>query len=427
MKKIFSLMAIAAVGVTFTACHNSLDDERAAIQENEIAAKKTAFQEAFTKTFGEISGNQDWGFGEDLKYPTIDMSTSSPLFTDENSAARALTRGSQVPVSQVPVKYAYWDQLKEKTEATAYYFIRIDNRIFEEEKNKANGNSGAWMGMPANQYWPITPQYDAKSNEGKVDMAKIYELTGKTFIFNELGVDNEVLRQVPSFEKVISWIGKGGTADEEDYKKIREDCKNFKDVIWYVAKWQQSGQQGGDNVIHVDGILTDVSRTIICEDLGSIGDFDYNDAVFDVTIYSNEEGNHAKITLKAAGGTLKLTVGDQEIHEALLKDGKTYENGSYPMINTGAGVTADPVEIIYHFPDNVKNNFINNIPVVVTYKDGSTKTLEATKGQAPEKIAVLKGFECPSEKQNIKSKYSHFKDYVADTTGEWNAPKWYEN
>ena len=97
------------------------------------------------------------------------------------------------------------------------------------------------------------------------------------------------------------------------------------------------------------------------------------------------------------------------------------------MINTGAGVTADPVEFIYDFPTNVKNNFINNIPVVVTYKDGSTKTLEATKGQAPEKIAVLKGFECPSEKQNIKSKYSHFKDYVKDTTGEWNAPKWYEN
>lgn len=414
MKKIFSLMAIAAVGVTFTACHNSLDDERAAIQENEIAAKKTAFQEAFTKTFGEISGNQDWGFGEDLKYPTIDMSTSSPLFTDENSAARALTRGS------VPVTYTDWNQLQRKTDATAYYFIRIDNRIVEEEKNKANGNQGAWMGMPANQYWPKTPQYNSDSNEGKVDMAKIFELTGKTFIFNELGVDNEVLSQVPSFEKVISWIGQGDPG--KNYEEIKNVCKNFKDVIWYVAKWQDSG----DKVIHVDGILTDVSRTIICEDLGSIGDFDYNDAVFDVTIYSNEEGNHAKITLKAAGGTLKLTVGNQEIHEALLK-GKTYENGSYPMINTGAGVTADPVEFIYHFPPSVTNNFINNIPVVVTYKDGSTKTLEATKGQAPEKIAVLKGFECPSEKQNIKNKYSHFKDYVADTTGEWNAPKWYEN
>ena len=277
--------------------------------------------------------------------------------------------------------------------------------------------------MPANEYWPKTPQYNADSNEGKVDMAKIYKLTGKNFIFNELGVDNEVLRQVPSFETVISWIGQGGDKDENYYKKIREDCKNFKDVIWYVAKWQQ----GSDNVIHVDGILTDVSRTIICEDLGSIGDFDYNDAVFDVTIYSDEEGNHAKITLKAAGGTLKLTVGDQEIHEALLKDGKTYENGSYPMINTGAGVTAAPVEFIYDFPASVTNNFINNIPVVVTYKDGSTKTLDATKGQAPEKIAVLNGFVWPSEKQNIKSKYSHFKDYVEDTTGEWNAPKWYEN
>lgn len=416
MKKIFSLMAIAAVGVTFTACHNSLDDERAAIQENEIAAKKTAFQEAFTKTFGEISGNQDWGFGEDLKYPTIDMSTSSPLFTDENSAARALTRGSQVPV-----KYTDWNQLQTMTDATAYYFIRIDNSIVEREKNNANGNPGAWTGMPANQYWPITPQYDANSNEGKVNMAKIYELTRNTFIFNELGVDNEVLSQVPSFEKVISWIGQGDAG--KNYEEIKNVCKNFKDVIWYVAKWQDSG----DKVIHVDGILTDVSRTIICEDLGSIGDFDYNDAVFDVTIYSNQTGNHAKITLKAAGGTLKLTVGNHEIHEELLKDGKTYENGSYPMINTGAGVTAAPAVFTYDFPDNVKSNFINNIPVVVTYKDGSTKTLEATKGQAPEKIAVLNGFVWPSEKQNIKSKYSNFKKYVEDTTGEWNAPKWYEN
>lgn len=226
------------------------------------------------------------------------------------------------------------------------------------------------------------------------------------------------VRFLPS-RRLFPGLVRGGTAGV-DYAKIREVCKNFKDVIWYVAKWQQ----GNDNVIHVDGILTDVSRTIICEDLGSIGDFDYNDAVFGVTIYSDEAGNHAKITLKAAGGTLKLTVGNQEIHEALLKDGKTYENGSYPMINTGAGVTADPVEFIYDFPASVTNNFINNIPVVVTYKDGSTKTLDATKGQAPEKIAVLNGFEWPSEKQNIKSKYSHFKDYVEDTTGEWNAPKW---
>ena len=83
--------------------------------------------------------------------------------------------------------------------------------------------------------------------------------------------------------------------------------------------------------------------------------------------------------------------------------------------------------LIVYIRNLMKNNFINNIPVVVTYKDGSTKTLEATKGQAPEKIAVLNDFVWPSEKQNIKNKYSHFKDYVADTTGEWNAPKWYEN
>ena len=119
-----------------------------------------------------------------------------------------------------------------------------------------------------------------------------------------------------------------------------------------------------------------------------------------------------------------MTVAGVEVHE---KFGQQATDGKYPMINTGAGVEAAPVEFTYDFPDNVKNNFINNIPVVVTYKDGSTKTLEATKGQAPEKIAVLKGFVWPSEKQNIKSKYSHFKDYVEDTTGEWNAPKWYEN
>ena len=53
-----------------------------------------------------------------------------------------------------------------------------------------------------------------------------------------------------------------------------------------------------------------VRGRIMCEDLGNIGDFDFNDVVFDATIMNDGSIN---IIIHASGGTLPITVADRPV------------------------------------------------------------------------------------------------------------------
>ena len=124
---------------------------------------------------------------------------------------------------------------------------------------------------------------------------------------------------------------------------------------------------------------------VIAEDLSAseAGDFDFNDVVFDVV---KAEGGKTTLKLIAAGGVYKLTVGGQEVHELFEQQAKA--DGTYPMVNTGAGATHDPVEFevdgTYTTPEQIKN-----IQIIV-YKPGFENglVLTAEKGVAACKILV---------------------------------------
>ena len=143
---------------------------------------------------------------------------------------------------------------------------------------------------------------------------------------------------------------------------------------------------------------------VIAEDLSvsDNSDFDFNDVVFDVTFDSPEQGK-TTITLQAAGGTLPLYVGGQEVHEKFGVSTKT-------MVNTGAGASKDPVsfELDGTFNYNAKNI------VVQVEKEGVLVEITAERGRVASKIAVSPNYEWCTEKQDIEKKYPNFSKYVSN-------------
>ena len=175
---------------------------------------------------------------------------------------------------------------------------------------------------------------------------------------------------------------------------------------WIVKIVPGIGDGGGD----------EEAERVICEDLGVLDDFDFNDVVFDVT--PGDGGVNVKIV--HLGGTLPITVAGQDVH-ALAGD--TKENGLYHILGDVQS------QNITFFVDNVENAL--DIPIVVsgitaagqTVGDNveatSTVTLDAEEGKVPQKICVTPKYSICSERQGIDKRYTKFADYVADPMVEW--------
>ena len=141
---------------------------------------------------------------------------------------------------------------------------------------------------------------------------------------------------------------------------------------------------------------------VIAEDLSVTdnSDFDFNDVVFDVTFNYPEQGK-TTITLLAAGGTLPLYVGGQEVHDKFGVSTKT-------MVNTGAGASKAPVSFVL---DGTFERDANNI-VVQVEKEGVLAEITAERGKVASKIAVKPNYEWCAETQDIEEKHSAFGKYV---------------
>ena len=161
------------------------------------------------------------------------------------------------------------------------------------------------------------------------------------------------------------------------------------------------------------------TQRIIVEDLGSIGDFDYNDLVFDAYVYNKDGQTWANIKLLAAGGTLPIYIcgcdGQQvEVHD---KFGVT----TTTMVNTKNGtVDKNPVEFAIKLKNETSSSFNANDIEVKVNNNGTWMTLSSNVGRAPEKICVDNSFKWCDERQNIETKYQNFSQYVKDpTVGDW--------
>lgn len=229
-----------------------------------------------------------------------------------------------------------------------------------------------------------------------------------------------------------------------DFESIGEYDKNIPADHVY-NDWIVKIVPGEGTINEPDEKTEIIERRIMCEDLGSTFDFDFNDLVFDVKytrqLVKGENGWQPKetdgkwdatITLQAVGGTLPIYITnfDGTEYDAHEKMGGTIsESGTYSPVNVGTGSTHDPVTL-----DMVRVASTNpdNIVIRVTSPDKvergaykvTTMILPSPSGRqsfgenlAPQKICMPVDVRWTKEYQQIEWAYPHFAEWVASQNG----------
>ena len=428
MKRVNFIASVAAVACGAMVAASCSSSDSGFTQDDKKQMQAEVYENAFKQEFGTPASNHDWGFGS---FQMVEATTpeGSPAIV-ETAAAGAPRRAVAESVKGIsPVKYNSKEDVLGRETVKAYFYLRVDNKIVLQETNGAQFN-------PAQNYYPtqgldlgngVKDSQCSSDNQGEVIVAKWQQLGlvddshGLCYSSADQPVPNEIFAQCPSFETMALHV--------PDAKKIEiagsidNFYANYK-IFWYVAKWQTN-----DKFFHVDGILVpkdqitvnipEYKKRIIVEDLkGNISsdtqvngsDFDFNDVVFDAVTWNIDGKNHLKIILRAAGGRNPIYVAGKEIHEGVGYMFNT-ENPDYEYSKV---IVEDQI-----ISENASTFDFNSIPVEVEI-DGVRTAAGSNIGEAPEKIAVGLDYKWCPERQNIKTVYPRFTNYVSDKTiGNW--------
>lgn len=164
-----------------------------------------------------------------------------------------------------------------------------------------------------------------------------------------------------------------------------------------------------------------IEWAIAFEDLGDIGDYDFNDVVIGVS----QDGNKIKVTALAAGGTLPADVYYKnerlgEIHELLNRA------GDYSPINVKNKRNEESGKRkIYEIdPDDfsIEKNW-TDFTIRVNGKASATITPNETVGNVPQALCIPSDWLWPKESINIHDAYADFTNWAKDQN---NYKTWYE-
>ena len=383
MKKVFfkSMVGVAFVGMAMSSCVEVED-----LYDPEYAAKIAEYRTQWVEKFGEIDPNEDWGFG-----------------TDKSSNAKALTRGvikeDQFGLYNVDAPAAITDS--EISDVLAVFNQKMENVVSE---------SVNWSDFFVQHVSASNAEYVDKAGNPVVGSG----MMNRMIVVKADGTEEHVYDFNAAIGSVVMMQDSG--TDSFGYLNSTDSKQHYEYIVkcikgeYYVgfdfyADGVEPNQQVDRDYTYNDWIVKIVpakyknAKRIICEDLGFIGDFDFNDIVFDASIVEDwSTGNksyEAIITVQAAGGTLPVFIGGVDVHKALGVANDV-------MVNTGAGVSCPPA--IFRIP--VSSDNLRDIEVLV--KGDVICLLKSPMGDAPQKICVTTDFVWPSERVNIKEKYPNF-------------------
>ena len=408
MKKV--VLGLIAL-LSFTAC-NKNDFEPMTDQE----IKEAKYAAAFEQVFGTISPTQTWGFnqtattrsaqpnsnqwgtndwdGRYLNYPKpADITPEErakvlAVFNEKGKESYTdLVNWSNFFVQQVYCgtnglkmnELACWDP--QGYNCTIYPngqpTVVFSNDDICNNFNSGKYNNNAEQGCML-MFNSSTSQWSFKTSQSGgeriYDHWRMEKIDGSYYV----GLDHEAWRQAPA------------NANEEDKRDyVYND--------WIIKIVPGNGVTPPIDKVKEEGM-------IICEDLGTIGDFDFNDVVFYAKVW---ESGKADIEILAAGGTLDIAVAGVKIGDVMGK-----------MVNTS--LKSVPT---YSFTAANTYNSLIEIPIVVSKTDAAGNVtsyeLSAQMGKAPQKICVPKGFRWCKEYKSLAEAYTGFKDWTSGKSDTW--------
>lgn len=460
MKKYLMMGAAAlTMGFAFVSC--SSDDD---IYIN----KEQQYKAVFEKEFGKVDPNQTWGFGENatrsanvnrnewgtgkgvgghVVVPENVTKNEKDLVYNWFNQERKVWTSTQVNwnsyfISEVwkgEAEYYDWNQynwtyakgtdpVRGELKSGATKFLASDkmNHLqvrYGDGSIDANGKLvGAWehandfnSGNHNSTYGTIEG-HTYMENSGTLEFA--YHNTMDSKYHNEyIIVPGETID--PSLAGYY-YVGFDFLANDfyvQDDSGAPQHLNMCADRDWYYTDWIvriSPGEFIGQKRIYVEDLIASDLQTV------DKSDWDFNDAVFDAFINYNQydiNGSYAIITLRAAGGTLPLTIAGREVHELFGVSQST-------MVNTGVGADVPPVQ--FRIPGNqLTSGDANDIEVSVTNAEGKKIVLTANQGEATQKFAVPAGehVKWMKERQHISTGYENFSQYVKNASiVEWWNP-----
>lgn len=451
----YSVLASLLVAVTtLTGCRNEFDFEEARGEKfvkDKLEEYKNSFEETFCADGQTIDPTHNWGF-EELQVKGQTKSLTRAVNANSNEWEKSYN----VPtaITSTEAEYVY------------NYFVA-------HSSDKQGQVSLNYTDFFVQHVWKGTDSYETVDQNGAKHQVVGGNQMDKLCAANNDHVNNfnactgSIMLMVNSSASSFSYEDSWGDRGKEDgnYSKSRNKylILNIPGYGTYLGfdyeTYKNDGQRHEGDGVYTDWIIKvsdaskDASGTIndapsgetpeqpgqtepeetwsetksvrvMCEDLGAIGDFDYNDVVFDVMylVKDNDPTQiRARITVLAAGGTLPLYVAGHEVHELFgVTDSRQMintNNANRPGYNKIQNIVDRAAQTFYI---DVTSTNPNDIPVVV-HNNGQEITLTSEIGTAPGKICVPVTVNWSNETEPISVVYSKFRVWVSDKSVRfWN-------
>lgn len=414
-----AMLTIAAGAMVFNTSCSSND-----MPSYDQGADKTAtYQDNFVKTFGNIDPKNDWGFGENIPSnpkPTKGFDANGNMWGGYVEVPDVLTEAQINAVTAwftahpTPQGIAvnWCDFFVQQVSSTDYgrHMDKLTCGTAEEHINDFNSGDRSEKDVC---YWQDPNNQNNKlTHKDKISL--MVNSSTECFGYHE---------SVGNTQYNDKYVIIPGDVIAKEYPNIGLEGMYF---VGFDYNAYKSDGSTNDNV-NADGYYNDWivkitpglytrGQRVMCEDLGTTADYDFNDIVFDVVNDGNgyPGGNNwdpaTIIIVRAAGGTLSATIEEKEIHNLF-----GVETSS--MVNTG--LKTAPVAI-FRIPQVAKAKDIK----VMVGNDTGTWELKTATGAAPQKICVPNGTRWNKEYKSIELSYPNFRNYVQDAAAN---KEWYKN
>ena len=362
MKKyLMTGVAALAMCAAFTSCSH---DEVTQLTENE--KKEVQYAESFIKTFGvEIDSQNDWGFGTPSRSASFATTPTRSIFANENQWS------DKYIVPADPEKNNY------EIQTVTNYFT---NNTFSDATRCVDFQNFFVYNISSTSNGSHMDNLHCGKKGGSMEHLQRFNAgtcSDNNYHGRSMCVENG------SSEYWTYESSEGTTHTFDHFYAVDGATIDSRLAGYYYIGFDYESAGGAENQVHApDGVYNDwiirISKAtavphtkwqgrIFCEDLGAIGDFDFNDVVFDYDF----EGNNTYIKLLAAGGTIPLYIGDtnHEVHQL-------FEVGVKTMVNTGYA-THDPV--IFVLDQNY--GWAGGIPIYVDHTTAENNDDSTTHSQ----------------------------------------------
>lgn len=361
----------------FVGCSKSTEEVFEQNQAQIVDNLKNDYRLAFESKYGKIDSNQSWDFtsvsvtragetmtGVEIDYPGVNQTT---LHNDKASLKKILVEGKTVTGATAEVKD--WDP---------YVSVNMYPAFANDEENK-------------NIYLRMVVNYnDAQATLSTVQLKNNawWNNNGATCPSKEAyGVNTLGLKTAANVSWVIQLLNnnKKKILDTKTISKFKEVKVNGH-TYWCFNFY---GTRYTDLIFLVNERPVPCQKRYLVEDLGAIGDFDFNDIVVDVM---QDDAGNQKAIIRAMGGTIDFTVkiGNTEWSKSVEGAALGYEVGT--MYNTNP---IDPTKSYDEFTVTGWKPNDNNIVVSAKVKDKTNTSGDvivvfpfSRKGEVPMIIAV---------------------------------------